>query len=241
MELYSLCPVFLHDVDLGNITFTLNTSVASVHRRCVRQCSFSETVLVLRQHRTRPASHISSLSWGLWYQSFCVSSPDFCLKPIALYVSVTPFSRLFQHSLKYIAFYRDAGVCVRARVFCVCVLMFVRTNICIHVCVGYVYANKALISSTNKTHRPTSLLQAYINWGMFSKPDKEVIIMLYTLSSFPKSTDWWIRWSNIFRTCGVVCNVDVMWVYCDINFQLHINSRIICISNMCLWEKWGVE
>jgi len=53
-------------------------------------------------------SHISSLSWGQWYLSFCVSSPDFCLTRITLLVPVTPFSRLFQHSLKYIAFYRDA-------------------------------------------------------------------------------------------------------------------------------------
>jgi len=60
VELYRRCPVFLRDVDPDNFTFTLNTSVASVVRRCVRQCSFSETIFVLRQYCTRAAiqSHL---------------------------------------------------------------------------------------------------------------------------------------------------------------------------------------
>ena len=77
--------------------------------------------------------------------------------------------------------YVCACVCVCMYV-CMYVFTYVRTYV--PVCIGYVYANKALVSSTNKTCRPTSLLQAYINWSMFSKPVKDVINILYTLHFF---------------------------------------------------------
>ena len=83
----------------------------------------------------------------------------------------------------YVCVYVCTYVCMYVRMYvCTYVCMYVCTYV--RVCIGYVYANKALISSTDKTHRPTSLLQACINWAMFSKPDKEVINILYTLHFF---------------------------------------------------------
>ena len=93
---------------------------------------------------------------------------------VCMYVCICMY--ICMYACIYVRIYVCMYVCMHV---CMCVCMYV------HVCIGYVYANKVLISSTNKTQRSTSLLQAYINWGMFSKVDKEIInILYYTLRFF---------------------------------------------------------